>query len=72
MAIMLRRLKSSSTASETSYRELLELFFQIHDPSRQDQQGGDRGASYRSAIFYTRAEHDLASSNLRQVSASFF
>jgi len=36
-----------------SYRELLELFFQIHDPSTKDRQGNDRGRSYRSAIYYT-------------------
>lgn len=36
-----------------SYRELLEFFFQIHDPSTKDRQGNDRGASYRSAIYFT-------------------
>ena len=35
-----------------SYRDILELFFQIHDPSTKDRQGNDRGSSYRSAIFY--------------------
>jgi len=36
-----------------SYREILALYFQIHDPSTLDCQGNDRGSSYRSEIFYT-------------------
>ncbi len=36
-----------------SFRELLEFFFQIHDPSTRDRQGNDLGRSYRSAIYYT-------------------
>jgi peptide-methionine (S)-S-oxide reductase len=36
----------------TSYRDVLAFFFQIHDPTTKDRQGNDRGASYRSAIFY--------------------
>jgi len=36
-----------------SYRDLLEFFFQIHDPTTLDRQGNDRGRSYRSEIFYT-------------------
>jgi len=35
-----------------SYRELLELFFQIHDPTTVNRQGNDRGMSYRSAIYF--------------------
>ena len=35
-----------------SYRDLLELFFQIHDPTTLNRQGNDRGLSYRSAIYY--------------------
>ena len=34
-----------------SYRDLLELFFQIHDPTTMNRQGNDRGLSYRSAIY---------------------
>ena len=38
--------------ARTSYRALLEVFFQIHDPTTRNRQGGDVGSSYRSAIFY--------------------
>lgn len=37
---------------KTSYREMLEFFFQIHDPTTENRQGNDRGMSYRSAIYY--------------------
>ena len=38
-------------ANETSYSEILDYFFRIHDPSTVDRQGNDRGSSYRSALF---------------------
>ena len=52
--------------SQTSFRDLLEFFFQIHDPTTPNRQGNDQGTSYRSAIFYTSeeqrrvAEHTIA------------
>jgi len=41
---------------KTSYKNLLNFFFQIHNPTTLNQQGNDRGASYRSAIFYANEE----------------
>ena len=35
-----------------SYRRILEVFFQIHDPTTKNRQGNDVGAAYRSAIYY--------------------
>ncbi|MET8558685.1 peptide-methionine (S)-S-oxide reductase MsrA [Streptomyces sp. NPDC004959] len=55
----------------TSYRNLLEFFFQIHDPSTKDRQGNDIGSSYRSAIFYTNEEQrETAERTIRDVDAS--
>ena len=45
--------------SLTSYRQLLEFFFQIHDPSTLDRQGNDVGKSYRSAIYYVDESQKL-------------
>jgi peptide-methionine (S)-S-oxide reductase len=57
--------------AKTSYRELLEFFFQIHDPSTLNRQGNDRGASYRSAIFYTSDEQKrVAQDTIADVDAS--
>jgi peptide-methionine (S)-S-oxide reductase len=44
--------------SKLSFRELLEFFFQIHDPSTKNRQGNDVGLSYRSAIFFTSPEQE--------------
>ena len=54
-----------------SFRQLLEFFFQIHDPSTLNQQGNDRGLSYRSAIFYTSEEQrQVALDTIADVNAS--
>jgi len=41
---------------ETSYKNILDFFFQIHDPTTKDRQGNDIGSSYRSVIFYSNDE----------------
>ena len=57
--------------AKISFRQLLEFFFQIHDPTTLDRQGNDRGASYRSAIFYTSEEQRLvADDTIADVEAS--
>jgi peptide-methionine (S)-S-oxide reductase len=54
-----------------SYRELLEFFFQIHDPSTKNRQGNDIGRSYRSAIFYTNdTQKAVALDTIADVDAS--
>lgn len=54
-----------------SYRDVLEFFFQIHDPTTKDRQGNDRGASYRSAIYYTSDEQKrVAMDTIADVDAS--
>lgn len=54
-----------------SYRALLELFFQIHDPTTINQQGKDLGLSYRSAIYYENAaQQAVAIDTIADIEAS--
>jgi peptide-methionine (S)-S-oxide reductase len=56
---------------KTSYRNLLEFFFQIHDPSTPLRQGNDRGTGYRSAIYYVdNAQRLEALNTIADVDAS--
>jgi peptide-methionine (S)-S-oxide reductase len=57
--------------SKTDFRNILEFFFQIHDPTTLNRQGNDRGTSYRSAIFYTSdAQKEVAEETIKDVDAS--
>ena len=54
-----------------SYRKILEIFFQIHDPTTVNRQGNDVGTSYRSAIFYLSDEQkNMAVKTVADVEAS--
>ena len=56
---------------QTSYRDILEFFFQIHDPTTRDRQGNDVGTSYRSAIFYLDdGQRRVAEDTIADVEAS--
>ena len=56
---------------QISYRDLLEFFFQIHDPTTKNRQGNDMGASYRSAIFFTSDQQkQIAEDTIADVNAS--
>ena len=56
---------------KTSFRHLLDFFFRIHNPTTLNQQGNDRGTSYRSAIFYqNEAEKREAEEFIQIVNAS--
>jgi peptide-methionine (S)-S-oxide reductase len=57
--------------SKTDFRKVLEFFFQIHDPTTKNRQGNDRGASYRSAIYFTTDEQkEVALDTIEDVNAS--
>lgn len=53
-----------------SYREILEIFFAIHDPTALNRQGNDVGTQYRSVIFYHSPEqHSVAEALIRELEA---
>jgi peptide-methionine (S)-S-oxide reductase len=53
-----------------AYREILEVFFAIHDPTSLDRQGADAGPQYRSVIFYhSEAQRSVAEDVMRELAA---
>ena len=56
---------------QISYRQILEFFFQIHDPTTANRQGNDRGMSYRSGIYYLDdVQKRMAEQTIADVDAS--
>ena len=57
--------------AKLSYRDLLEFFFQIHDPTTMNRQGNDRGTSYRSGLYYfSEEQRAVAEETIADVSAA--
>ena len=57
--------------AKISYRQILEFFFQIHDPTTKNRQGNDVGSAYRSAIYYeTEQQKKIALDTIADVEAS--
>lgn len=58
--------------SRLSYRDILELFWRIHDPTTEDRQGADIGEQYRSVIFYLdESQKEAAEASLKAAQARF-
>ncbi len=51
----------------TSYKKILDFFFQIHNPTTLNQQGNDKGTSYRSAIFYANDEEKAVAQEMIEI-----
>lgn len=57
--------------SKVTFKELLEVFWQTHDPTTRNRQGADVGTQYRSAIFYhSEAQHEEAERLKKELDAS--
>lgn len=58
-------------SEEVTYRELLEIFFTLHDPTQLNRQGNDVGTQYRSAIYYhNQAQKLMAETLITEINAS--
>lgn len=51
-------------SAQISLREILEIFFVIHDPTTLNQQGNDRGTQYRSGIYFSSPEQEAVAKDL--------
>ncbi len=59
--------------AQTTFRDLLVFFFQMHDPTTVNRQGNDIGTSYRSAIFYTTdKQHEVAEITIKEIDEAGF
>jgi peptide-methionine (S)-S-oxide reductase len=66
-------IKIQYDSRKISFKELLDFFFRIHNPTQLNQQGNDRGSSYRSAIFYQNPEEkEIAKDIIKIVDQSGF
>ena len=64
-------IKITFDPTKTTYRALLEYFFQVHDPTTKNRQGNDIGSSYRSAIFYLNdGQKKTAEALIKEIDAS--
>ena len=52
---------------QTSFTKILDYFFRIHDPTTVNQQGNDKGSSYRSAIYYQNEEEKIESEDFIKI-----
>ncbi|HHD75858.1 MAG TPA: peptide-methionine (S)-S-oxide reductase [Campylobacterales bacterium] len=57
----------SYDSTQTSFKEILDYFFRIHNPTTVDRQGNDRGSSYRSAIFIQNEEEQQIAEEMIQL-----
>ncbi|MDQ6785220.1 MAG: peptide-methionine (S)-S-oxide reductase MsrA [Acidobacteriota bacterium] len=56
---------------EISFKEILQVFFTVHDPTQLNRQGNDIGTSYRSAVFYhTDEQKQVAEETIREIEAA--
>ena len=60
-------IKITYDPNETSFKHILDYFFRIHNPTTIDQQGNDRGSSYRSAIFFQDEEEENTSKEIIKI-----